>query len=233
MLELKHVSKNYDHNIFNDLNLKFHKQGLHVIVGKSGCGKSTLLYMLGGLDKDYDGVIECDGQDIKKIPNYIKKKVGFIFQQYYLLENENVKENVSLIEYFKKIFVDRKQEYLERLKIEKLLKYKSGILSGGQKQRVAIYRGFIADQPIILCDEPTGALDKINSEEVFKILKELARDRLVILITHDLLLANRYHDYLYEITNQQIVLTHQNEIKAIALKEKKRGKPFFFSCLTI
>lgn len=227
MLELKHVSKKYDHNIFNDLNLKFHKQGLHVIVGKSGCGKSTLLYMLGGLDKDYDGVIECDGQDIKKIPNYIKKKVGFIFQQYYLLENENVKENVSLIEYFKKIFVDRKQEYLERLKIEKLLKYKSGILSGGQKQRVAIYRGFIADQPIILCDEPTGALDKINSEEVFKILKELARDRLVILITHDLLLANRYHDYLYEITNQQIVLTHQNEIKAIALKEKKRGKPFF------
>ena len=227
MIELKHVSKSYDHIIFDDLNLKFHDQGLHVIVGKSGCGKSTLLYMLGGLDKDYDGIIEYDGVDIKDITNYIKKKVGFIFQQYYLLEEETVKDNIGLIGYFKKIFEERKKEYLNRMKIAKLLKYRTGILSGGQKQRVAIYRGFIADQPLVLCDEPTGALDKTNSEEVFKILKELAKDRLVILITHDLLLANRYHDYLYEIKNKQIELIHENDFEIIKFQEKKKGKPFF------
>lgn len=227
MIELKHVSKSYDHIIFDDLNLKFHNQGLHVIVGKSGCGKSTLLYMLGGLDKEYDGVIEYDGKDIRDIPNYIKKKVGFIFQQYYLLEDETVKDNIGLIEYFKKVFVERKKEYLKRMKITELLKYRTGILSGGQKQRVAIYRGFIADQPLVLCDEPTGALDKSNSEEVFKILKDLAKDRLVILITHDLLLANRYHDYLYEIKDRDIKLIHENDFEIVSYQEKKKDKPFF------
>lgn len=171
MLEIKNVTKSFDRPLFKEMSMTFQETGMYVIVGKSGSGKSTLLNILGGLDNEYQGVIEIDGQDIRQIPHYIRKYIGFIFQQFYLIEEMNVKENVNLISYFKRIMISKKEYYLERLKIKDLQRYKTAILSGGQKQRVAIYRGFIAKHPIILCDEPTGALDAKNSEEIFKILK--------------------------------------------------------------
>ena len=149
MLEIKNVTKSFDRPLFKEMSMTFQETGMYVIVGKSGSGKSTLLNILGGLDNEYQGVIEIDGQDIRQIPHYIRKYICFIFQQFYLIEEMNVKENVNLISYFKRIMISKKEYYLERLKIKDLQRYKTAILSGGQKQRVAIYRGFIAKHPII------------------------------------------------------------------------------------
>lgn len=158
MLEIKHLTKAYDQVLLKDVCLTFEEKGLYVIVGKSGCGKSTLLNMIGGLDSKYQGTIEMDGKNIQKIPRYIRKYIGFIFQQFHLIEEMNVKENENLISYFKRTFSHKKEILLSHLKLKKLQLYKTKLLSGGQKQRVAIYRGFIANHPLVLCDEPTGAL---------------------------------------------------------------------------
>ena len=232
MLEIKNLTKSFDRPLFKNMTMSFQKKGMYVIIGQSGCGKSTLLNMLGGLDQQYQGTIEVDGKDIRKIPHYIRRYVGFIFQQFHLVENMSVRENESLITYFKKIIVAKKEIYLKRLKIKELQRYKASILSGGQKQRVAIYRGFIAENPIILCDEPTGALDEKNSEEIFKILKQLSMEKLVIVISHDEVLAKKYHDYLYEIKDYQLHLIHQNTmIKKENSIEKTCKKTFCYFLL--
>ena len=191
MLEIKNVTKSFDRPLFKEMSMTFQETGMYVIVGKSGSGKSTLLNILGGLDNEYQGVIEIDGQDIRQIPHYIRKYIGFIFQQFYLIEEMNVKENVNLISYFKRIMIFKKEYYLERLKIKDLQRYKTAILSGGQKQRVAIYRGFIAKHPIILCDEPTGALDYKTGKQILKLLQDTARkeNMTVLIITHNGALA--------------------------------------------
>ena len=191
MLEIKNVTKSFDRPLFKEMSMTFQETGMYVIVGKSGSGKSTLLNILGGLDNEYQGVIEIDGQDIRQIPHYIRKYIGFIFQQFYLIEEMNIKENVNLISYFKRIMISKKEYYLERLKIKDLQRYKTAILSGGQKQRVAIYRGFIAKHPIILCDEPTGALDYNTGKQILQLLQDTARKEkmTVIIITHNAALA--------------------------------------------
>ena len=130
MLEIKNVTKSFDRPLFKEMSMTFQETGMYVIVGKSGSGKSTLLNILGGLDNEYQGVIEIDGQDIRQIPHYIRKYIGFIFQQFYLIEEMNVKENVNLISYFKRIMISKKEYYLERLKIKDLQRYKTAILSG-------------------------------------------------------------------------------------------------------
>lgn len=231
MLEIKHLTKAYDQVLLKDVCLTFEEKGLYVIVGKSGCGKSTLLNMIGGLDSKYQGTIEMDGKNIQKIPHYIRKYIGFIFQQFHLIEEMNVKENENLISYFKRTFSHKKEILLSHLKLKKLQLYKTKLLSGGQKQRVAIYRGFIANHPLVLCDEPTGALDAKNSEEVFKILKELAKEKLVIVISHDEKLTYKYHDYLYEIKDQQIHLIHQNKVESSFITKEKTTKKTFFQFL--
>ena len=104
MLEIKHLTKAYERVILKDVCLSFKEKGLYVITGQSGCGKSTLLNMIGGLDSNYQGIIEMDGRDIQTIPRYIQKYVGFIFQQFHLIEEMSVKENETLISYFKRIF---------------------------------------------------------------------------------------------------------------------------------
>lgn len=191
MLEIKNVTKSFDRPLFKEMSMTFQETGMYVIVGKSGSGKSTLLNILGGLDNEFQGVIEIDGQDIRQIPHYIRKYIGFIFQQFYLIEEMNVKENVNLISYFKRIMISKKEYYLERLKIKDLQRYKTAILSGGQKQRVAIYRGFIAKHPIILCDEPTGALDYNTSKAVLTLLQNLNKEmkKTIVLITHNSAIA--------------------------------------------
>ena len=125
MLEIKHLTKAYERVILKDVCLSFKEKGLYVITGQSGCGKSTLLNMIGGLDSNYQGIIEMDGRDIQTIPRYIRKYVGFIFQQFHLIEEMNVKENETLISYFKRIFSAKKEILLSRLKLKKLQSYKT------------------------------------------------------------------------------------------------------------
>ena len=186
MLEIKNVTKSFDRPLFKEMSMTFQETGMYVIVGKSGSGKSTLLNILGGLDNEYQGVIEIDGQDIRQIPHYIRKYIGFIFQQFYLIEEMNVKENVNLISYFKRIMISKKEYYLERLKIKDLQRYKTAILSGGQKQRLAIARTLLLNTKIILFDEATSALDNESQKYIKMTIDDLTKDHTIIIIAHRL-----------------------------------------------
>jgi lipoprotein-releasing system ATP-binding protein len=167
------------------------------IIGKSGCGKSTLLYIMSTMDTDYEGDILIDGRSMKGLTEadlalVRNEKIGFVFQFHYLLNEFSVLKNVMLPalklgKYSKPEIEHRAYEKLKILGIESEALKKSNQLSGGQKQRVAIARALINDPLIIMGDEPTGNLDKKNSEIVFDIFKELAEEyqQSLLIVTHD------------------------------------------------
>lgn len=231
MLEIKNLIKSYDENVLDHISIKFPECGLFVITGESGCGKSTLLHIIGGLDLDYQGEIIYNGKNIRNIKNYIKKHIGFVFQNIYLINEMKVKDNYLLSSFFKYIYTKRKDKYLKKLYLDKLFVSKTSLLSGGEKQRVAIMRSFIADNSIILCDEPTGSLDNDNSQKVFSILKDLSKERLVIVISHDMELSKKYSDYLYKLENGKLHLLKERKRKEIKTLDKKTHKPFLLFCL--
>ncbi len=167
------------------------------IIGKSGCGKSTLLYIMSTMDTDYEGDILIDGRSMKGLTEadlalVRNEKIGFVFQFHYLLNEFSVLKNVMLPalklgKYSIPEIEHRAYEKLKILGIESEALKKSNQLSGGQKQRVAIARALINDPLIIMGDEPTGNLDKKNSEIVFDIFKELAEEyqQSLLIVTHD------------------------------------------------
>ena len=167
------------------------------IIGKSGCGKSTLLYIMSTMDTDYEGDILIDGRSMKGLTEadlalVRNEKIGFVFQFHYLLNEFSVLKNVMLPalklgKYSKPEIEHHAYEKLKILGIESEALKKSNQLSGGQKQRVAIARALINDPLIIMGDEPTGNLDKKNSEIVFDIFKELAEEyqQSLLIVTHD------------------------------------------------
>ncbi len=167
------------------------------VVGKSGCGKSTLLYILSTMDTDYDGELLIDEESISGKPqNQLAKlrneKIGFVFQFHYLLNEFSVLENVlipglKLGKYSREELEHRAMEKLKLFDMEEHALKKANQLSGGQKQRVAIARALINDPLIIMGDEPTGNLDKKNSDIVFSIFKELAQEfhQTMLIVTHD------------------------------------------------
>jgi lipoprotein-releasing system ATP-binding protein len=175
------------------------------VIGKSGCGKSTLLYILSTMDTDYDGDLVIDhetmrGKKEKQLAQVRNEKIGFVFQFHYLLSEFTVLENVMLpglkLAKYKELEVrQRAMEKLQRLDIEKLAHKKANQLSGGEKQRVAIARALINDPCIIMCDEPTGNLDKVNSTIVFNIFKQLTEEyrQTLLVVTHDMEFANNTH----------------------------------------
>ena len=167
------------------------------IMGKSGCGKSTLLYILSTMDTDYEGKLLIDGELITgKSPSFLSKirneKIGFVFQFHYLLNEFSVLENVMIpgLKLNKKSRPELEHIAMEKLKIFDMQDHalkKANQLSGGQKQRVAIARSLMNDPLIIMGDEPTGNLDKKNSDIVFNIFKELAQEfkQTMLIVTHD------------------------------------------------
>ncbi|OOG77858.1 ABC transporter ATP-binding protein [Algoriphagus sp. A40] len=167
------------------------------VVGKSGCGKSTLLYILSTMDTDYKGQISLDGELISgKSSDYLSKlrneKIGFVFQFHYLLNEFSVLENVmipglKLGKYSRSELEQRAMEKLRIFDMQDHARKKANQLSGGQKQRVAIARALINDPLLIMGDEPTGNLDKKNSDIVYHKFKELARDfgQTMLIVTHD------------------------------------------------
>jgi lipoprotein-releasing system ATP-binding protein len=175
------------------------------ITGKSGCGKSTLLYILSTMDTDYEGELFIDGIPMqlkkeKELAQVRNEKIGFVFQFHYLLNEFSVLKNVmlpglNLGSYSEAEVEHRAAEKLKILGIENEALKKPNQLSGGQKQRVAIARALINDPLIIMGDEPTGNLDKKNSEVVFEIFKELAEvyNQALLIVTHDSDFANRTH----------------------------------------
>jgi lipoprotein-releasing system ATP-binding protein len=191
--------------VLKDVNMSINKSEFVSIIGKSGCGKSTLLYILSTMDTDFEGKLLIDNVDMhdKKEGDLAKvrnEKIGFVFQFHYLLNEFSVLKNVmlpglKLSKYSEKEIESRAYEKLKILGIESEAKKSPNQLSGGQKQRVAIARALINDPLIIMGDEPTGNLDKKNSEVVFNVFKELAEEynQSLLIVTHDEEFAKRTH----------------------------------------
>ena len=218
MIDLNNVvkiykSKNGSETVALDrVNLHFANKGLVFIVGKSGSGKSTFLNLLGGLDSATSGEIFVAGEDIckfndKKYDFYRNSYVGFVFQDFNILEQYNVYENIELSLKLQEKIITRSEidELLKMLDIDGLGERRVNELSGGQKQRVAIARALIKKPKIILADEPTGNLDSLSSEQIFNILKEISREHLVIVVSHDMESALKYSDRVIKFQDGKVV----------------------------
>jgi len=201
ILEARHINKSFHDPVtvpvLKDVSLTIQKGEFVSIIGKSGCGKSTLLYVLSTMDTDYEGELEIDGELTTgkkglRLARIRNEKIGFVFQFHYLLNEFTVLRNVMLpglkLNQFPENEVEqRAMERLDMLGIKDLALKKANLLSGGEKQRVAIARALINDPIIIMGDEPTGNLDKKNSQVVFDIFKNLSENykQTLLIVTHD------------------------------------------------
>ena len=240
MLELKNVSKSYKNTkVLNNVNIKFREKEFVSILGPSGSGKTTLLNIIGGLDKYDEGNLIIDGVLTRNFKendwdNYRSKRIGFIFQNYNLINHLTVFENVELA-----LLVNGKKnkskviDILKKVGLENEMNKLPNELSGGQMQRVAIARSIINENDIILADEPTGALDSKTSIEIMKILKEISRNKLVIMVTHNIELANIYSDRIIEINDGKIIkdTKEYNECSKESVKKSKKMSMSFLTSL--
>ena len=215
MLTLKNIKKIYeqsDEAVLYDINLTFNRDEFVSILGCSGAGKSTLLNIIGGLDCKTSGKLLINGKDIYKcndsnLDYYRKNNVGFIFQNYNLIEHLTVYENVML----PLLLTNSKNKHKRVLKmLDKVgLKDKKDSkicdLSGGQKQRVAISRALINNPDIILADEPTGALDYKTGYEIMNLIKKLSKNKLVIMVTHNKVLAKKYSSRIIYLDKGRVI----------------------------
>ena len=186
--------------------------GMVAILGKSGCGKSTLLNILGGLDRFDSGDVECFGKSLKslsrkELDDYRNSCVGFVFQEYHLIPELNVGDNIALaLQLQGQTDAEEKvQAVLKQVDLSGYEKRKIEELSGGQKQRVAIARALVKEPKIIFADEPTGALDSHTGERILQILKGIAQERLVVLVTHDREFAEKYGDRVIELEDGLVI----------------------------
>lgn len=218
MLETRNLKKVYKTKkgvsvtALNDVSIKFPEKGLVFLLGKSGSGKSTLLNLLGGLDKYDEGEIIIKGvssKDFKQshFDSYRNTYVGFIFQEYNVLEEFSVGANIALaIELQGKKATDEEiNRILKQVDLEGFGDRKPNELSGGQKQRVAIARALVKQPEIIMADEPTGALDSNTGRQVFETLKNLSKDKLVIVVSHDREFAEQFGDRIIELADGNVI----------------------------
>ncbi len=207
MLELRNICKKYDRDVLKKINLKFGNRGLICLVGESGSGKSTLLNIIGGLEQADNGKVIFNGNNIKKIDSsfYCNQLVNFINQNYNLIDKYTVLENILLPIELRRIRSPcNVDNILKMLSICSLKNKKVISLSGGEKQRVAIARCIMQNTRIILADEPTGALDSENAYSVMRILKNLSKQKLVIVVTHNTELAKCFADDIIKISDGRI-----------------------------
>ena len=218
MIELKNVSKSYrlangiEKKALNCVSLNFSDTGLVFVVGKSGSGKSTLLNIIGGLDKEDSGEVIVDGKSLKYFKNedydyYRNEYIGFVHQEANLIPDYNVYENIMIALKLKKMKISYEDcdKLLDYLSLNSLGNRNINELSGGEKMRVSIARALVKNPKILICDEPTGSLDLETGNQIFKILKSVSKDRLVIVVTHDINNAKVYGDYLIQIDNGSII----------------------------
>jgi lipoprotein-releasing system ATP-binding protein len=209
VLQANHICKKFHDpvtvEVLKDITFFINEGEFVSITGKSGCGKSTLLYILSTMDTDYEGELQINqevmrGKNEKQLAHVRNEKIGFVFQFHYLLNEFTVLENVMLPglkqgTHPEEEVRQRASDRLKRLNIETLANKKANQLSGGEKQRVAIARALINDPSIVMCDEPTGNLDKANSLIVFDIFKQLAEEQhqTLLIVTHDQEFAKNTH----------------------------------------
>ena len=189
MIKITNLNKCYgEKTLFQNLNISIADGEFVVFAGKSGCGKTTLLNIIGGLEKPDSGYVLVNGIDIykrKNQRNYFKNTVGFLFQNFALVENKTVKENLRLVRKESRTQVTI-EEALQSVGLEDKLNHKIYTLSGGEQQRIALARLMIKRCSIILADEPTGSLDRENTDIVLEILeKNHQQGKTIIVVTHD------------------------------------------------
>lgn len=219
MLQLKHIAKTYEVGTsqvmaLQEINVDFRPCEFVSILGPSGCGKTTLLNLIGGLDRYTDGDLIINGRSTTQFSHadwdtYRNHRIGFVFQNYNLIPHQTVLANVELALTLSGISRAerhrRAMEALEKVGLADQIRKKPNQLSGGQMQRVAIARAIVNDPEILLADEPTGALDSTISLQVMDLLKEIARDRLVIMVTHNADLAQAYSTRILHLMDGRVV----------------------------
>ena len=247
MLKLRNIKKDYivgdtAVHALKGVSIEFRGCEFVSILGQSGCGKTTLLNIIGGLDRYTDGDLFINGKSTKTYKdkdwdNYRNHSVGFIFQSYNLIPHQTVLSNVELALTLSGVPAaerrKRAEDALKKVGLGDQLNKKPNQMSGGQMQRVAIARALVNDPEILLADEPTGALDSDTSVQIMELLKEISKDRLVIMVTHNPELAKRYSTRIVRLLDGNITDdTDPYDGNEEALKEKDGGKRPSMSFLT-
>jgi len=227
MIKLENVGKKYgDQLIFKNVSLEANPGDFVGIIGKTGCGKSTLLNIISGYEPYDIGSNMVNGKELRDYTgsevNYLRnKRVAFLFQNFNLINELSIYENLKLslnLSVSKSKLID---EYLDKVGMLEYKHKKIKNLSGGQKQRIALLRAIIKDFDVLICDEPTGNLDDENSELILDLIKELCKDKVVIMVTHKRSVANRYFNKIYEYNYDQSTFelkkdnrnNHESQIK--------------------
>ena len=244
MLQLKNITKNYlsgDNEVqaLKGIDIEFRENEFVSILGQSGCGKTTLLNIIGGLDRYTSGDLIINGKSTKEFKDkdwdtYRNHSVGFVFQSYNLIPHQTVLANVELALTISGVGkAERKKraiEALQKVGLGDQINKKPNQMSGGQMQRVAIARALVNDPDILLADEPTGALDSKTSVQVMEILKEISKDRLIIMVTHNPELAKKYSSRIVKLLDGKIIddsnpyKSSEEDVKKARNKKDKSGK---------
>lgn len=257
MLQLKNITKDYkvgDEKVhaLKGVSIDFRESEFVSILGQSGCGKTTLLNIIGGLDRYTEGDLIIGGKSTKEFKNadwdtYRNHSIGFVFQSYNLIPHQTVLANVELALTLSGVSkTERRQrakDALVKVGLGDQLKKKPNQMSGGQMQRVAIARALVNEPDILLADEPTGALDSETSVQIMELLKEISKDKLIIMVTHNPELAEKYSNRIIRLLDGRVVDDtnpyDRNVVEPIekkkAGKEKKIKKPSmsYFTALSL
>ena len=251
MLELKNIRKSYRtkdfvQNALNKVSVSFRDNEFVSILGASGSGKTTMLNIIGGLDRYDEGDLIIEGISTKKYKSadwdaYRNSRVGFIFQSYNLIPHQTALANVELALTLSGVSADERKkraiEALEEVGLGDHIHKRPTQLSGGQMQRVAIARALINDPEIILADEPTGALDSTTADQVMDLLVEIAKDRLIIMVTHNPELADKYTNRIIQLKDGMIIgdtNPHTIQVKDASIVVKaKKTKMSFLTALSL
>ena len=260
MLELKGIKKDYKSgnetvHALKGVDIRFAESEFAAVLGPSGCGKTTLLNIIGGLDRYSDGDLIINGKSTKTYRDrdwdaYRNHSIGFVFQSYNLIPHQSVLANVELALTLSGVSKaerrKRAEEVLKKVGLEDKMRKKPNQLSGGQMQRVAIARALVNDPDIILADEPTGALDSETSVQIMELLREVASEKLIIMVTHNAELAKTYATRIIRLLDGVIVADEANSPTAGAIeksaaptdepaaaKRKKRVSMSFFTALSL
>ena len=251
MLELKNINKKYltgelEQQALKDINLKFRESEFVSILGPSGSGKTTLLNIIGGLDKYTSGDLIINGISTKKYKDrdwdtYRNHSIGFVFQSYNLIPHQSALSNVELALTLSGVSKEearrRAKEMLIKVGLEEHMHKRPNQMSGGQMQRIAIARALVNDPDILLADEPTGALDSDTSVQIMELLAEIAKDKLVIMVTHNAELAEEYSTRIVRLSDGKITgdsnpyETEKEENKLDT--STKKTKMSFFTALSL
>ncbi len=252
MLKLKDIKKDYlsgDNTVhaLKGINLEFRKSEFVSVLGQSGCGKTTLLNIIGGLDRYTSGDLIINGKSTKEYKDkdwdsYRNYSIGFVFQNYNLISHQTVLSNVELALTLDGVKKEERRKraikVLEEVGLKDQINKKPNQLSGGQMQRVAIARALVNNPDIILADEPTGALDTETSVQVMEILKEISKDRLIIMVTHNPELAEKYSSRIIKVLDGKVIddsNPYDSKKEEKAKQEGKTKKPSmsFFTALSL